>query len=142
MNTRNIVFTRNTSIFGEDSMRDTHKKITSIEEYIRLFPTDVQEKLQRIRHIIQTAAPNAVEMIRYQIPTFYYNGNLVHFAAYKNHIGFYPVPSGISAFEHLLTSYKKAKGSVVFPLDTPIPYDIIEQIVVFRVQENEAVKKK
>ena len=108
----------------------------NIDEYITKFPIEVQEKLQKIRKIVQDAAPEATEKISYQMPTFYLNGNLVHFAAYKKHIGFYPTPSGITSFDEELAPYKRAKGSVIFPLDKPIPYDLIDKIVRFRVAEN------
>jgi len=108
----------------------------NIDEYIAKFPIEVQEKLQKIRKIVQDAAPEATEKISYQMPTFYLYGNLVHFAAYKKHIGFYPTPSGITSFDEELAPYKRAKGSVIFPLDKPIPYDLIDKIVRFRVDEN------
>jgi uncharacterized protein YdhG (YjbR/CyaY superfamily) len=107
-----------------------------IDTYIVGFPSDVQTILQRIRQTIHEAAPEAQETISYQMPTFTLHGNLVHFAAFKHHIGFYPVPSGIEAFKDELAAYKQGKGSVQFPLDQPIPYDLIRRIVVFRVQEN------
>lgn len=109
---------------------------TTIDAYIGGFPNDVQEILQEIRRIIRAAAPDAVEAITYQIPTFVWHGNLVHFAALQHHIGFYPTPSGITQFESALSPYKSAKGSVQFPLDAPIPYDLIAEIVAFRVAEN------
>lgn len=108
----------------------------NIDEYIAKFPIEVQEKLQKIRKIVRDAAPEATEKISYQMPTFYLYGNLVHFAAYKKHIGFYPTPSGITSFDEELAPYKRAKGSVIFPLDKPIPYDLIDKIVRFRVDEN------
>jgi uncharacterized protein YdhG (YjbR/CyaY superfamily) len=108
----------------------------NIDEYIAKFPIEVQEKLQKIRKIVRDAAPEATEKISYQMPTFYLYGNLVHFAAYKKHIGFYPTPSGITSFDEELAPYKRAKGSVIFPLDKPIPYDLIDKIVRFRVAEN------
>lgn len=108
----------------------------TIDEYIKKFPEDVQKILQKIRSIINDAAPDAVEKISYQMPTFYLRGNLVHFAAYKNHIGFYPTPSGIDAFKNEVSMYKWAKGSLQFPLDQPIPYELISKIVKFRVAEN------
>lgn len=111
----------------------------NIDEYIEGFPAEIQEKLQKIREVVKKAAPEATEKISYQMPTFYLYGNLVHFAAFKNHIGFYPTPSGITTFDEELASYKRAKGSVCFPLDKPIPYDLIGKIVKFRVEEN--VKK-
>lgn len=107
-----------------------------IDEYISGFPPDVQEILQKVRMTVREAAPDAEETIKYQIPTFTLKGNLVHFAAYKKHIGFYPTPSGIDKFEHELSAYQGAKGSVQFPLSQPIPYDLISEIVKFRVEEN------
>jgi uncharacterized protein YdhG (YjbR/CyaY superfamily) len=107
-----------------------------IDTYIAGFPQDVQEKLEKLRVTIAEAAPDAEETISYQIPTFTLKGNLVHFAAYKRHIGFYPTPSGIERFKDELSAYEGAKGSVKFPLDKPIPYDLIRQIVEFRVKEN------
>ena len=108
----------------------------NIDEYIARFPADVQEKLTKLRATIRAAAPDAGEKISYQMPTFTLAGNLVHFAAYKNHIGFYPAPSGIEKFQKELAVYKGAKGSVQFSLDQPIPYDLVREIVAFRVQEN------
>jgi len=117
----------------------------NIDEYISGFPKDIQEILEKIRTTIRNAAPDAEEAISYQMPTFKQNGNLVHFAAFKNHIGFYPVPSGIEKFKNKLSAYIAGKGTVRFPLDKPIPYDLISEIVKFRVQENlekAAAKKK
>lgn len=118
---------------------------TNIDEYIAGFPAQVQEILQKIRQTIHAAAPQAQETINYAIPTFTLKGNLVHFAAFEKHIGFYPAPSGIERFKEELSAYESAKGSVQFPLDRPIPYDLISTIVKFRVQENlqraEAKKK-
>jgi uncharacterized protein YdhG (YjbR/CyaY superfamily) len=108
---------------------------SNIDEYIAAFPKNVQAILQKIRSIIRKAAPDAQEAMKYAIPTFTLNGNLVHFAAFENHIGFYPTPSGIEKFKQQLSVYQGAKGSVQFPLDQPIPYDLIRQIVEFRVQE-------
>lgn len=108
----------------------------TIDEYIAGFPGDVQEILQKIRRTIHEAAPDAQEKISYQMPTFYLKGNLVHFAAFKEHIGFYPVPTGIEKFKKELSVYKQGKGSVQFPLDQPIPYDLISRIVKYRVEEN------
>lgn len=109
---------------------------SGIDEYIALFPDDVQEKLQKIRETVQKAAPEATEKISYQLPTFYLCGNLVHFGAFKKHIGLYPSPSAMTSFDEELAPYKRAKGSVNFPLDEPIPYDLIDKIVRFRVKEN------
>ena len=108
----------------------------TIDEYIAGFPTHVQAILEKIRETIRQAAPNAQETINYAIPTFTLQGNLVHFAAFDKHIGFYPTPSGIEQFKNKLSAYEMAKGSVQFPLDQPIPYDLISEIVKFRVQEN------
>lgn len=107
-----------------------------IDEYIANFPPDVREILQKIRMTIRQAAPEAEETINYQIPTFTLNGNLVHFAGYKKHVGFYPTPSAIDKFKRELCAYKGGKGSVQFPLNQPIPYDLISEIVKFRVEEN------
>ena len=107
-----------------------------IDDYIAGFPEDVQAKLMKLRATIREAAPGAQEKISYQMPTFTLEGNLVHFAAYKNHIGFYPTPSGIAQFKDQLSNYKGAKGSVQFPLEEPIPYELVSEIVDFRVQEN------
>ncbi len=108
----------------------------TIDEYIAGYPPDVQAILQKIRAIIRKAAPGAEEAIRYRLPTFILNGNLVHFGAFKKHIGFYPTPSGTERFKKELSAYQGAKGSVQFPLDKPIPYDLIAQIVDFRVKES------
>jgi uncharacterized protein YdhG (YjbR/CyaY superfamily) len=108
----------------------------NIDEYISDFPADVQKRLQEIRTTIQKAAPDAGETINYAIPTFTLNGNLVHFAGYKNHIGFYPTPSGIEAFKKELSVFEGAKGSVQFPLDKSLPLGLISKIVKFRVKEN------
>ncbi len=118
----------------------------TIDEYIAGSPKEIQSILKKVRATIQKAAPKAEETINYGIPTFTLNGNLVHFAGYKSHIGFYPTPSGIEKFKKELSAYDGAKGSVKFPLDKPIPYALITKIVKFRVQENleraEAKRKK
>jgi len=106
-----------------------------IDEYIAGFPNDVQEILEKIRRTIKKAAPDAKEAIKYQIPTFTMKGNLVHFAAYKNHIGFYPAPTGIEKFKNELSIYGSGKGTLKFPLHRPIPFDLISKIVKFRVKE-------
>lgn len=108
----------------------------TIDTYIAGFSEDVQDILQKIRGIIKEAAPDAEEAIKYQIPTFVLNGNLVHFAAFEKHIGFYPTPSGIEQFKDALSVYTNAKGSVQFPLDSAIPYALIKKMVKFRVKEN------
>lgn len=112
------------------------QNVSTIDEYIAGFPPDVQQLLQRVRETILAAAPGATEAISYNMPTFKLYGSLVHFAAYRNHIGFYPTPSGISAFMDELAGYTGGKGSVQFPLDQPIPYALISRIVAFRVKEN------
>ena len=112
-----------------------------IDEYIRMFPEEIQNKLQAVRRTIKEAAPEAKETINYQIPTFILNGNLVHFAAFKKHIGFYPTPSGIEAFKAELSAYECAKGSVKFPIDQEIPLNLVSRIVEFRVKENLEKKK-
>lgn len=115
---------------------DKPNSYLTIDEYIALFPKNVQTILKQVRKTIKAAAPTAEEKISYQMPTFFLNGNLVHFAAFKEHIGFYPTPSGIEKFKKELSVYKGAKGSVQFPLDEPMPLDLISRIVKFRVEEN------
>jgi uncharacterized protein YdhG (YjbR/CyaY superfamily) len=114
----------------------------TIDEYIGTFPEDVQNMLIRLRQTIKEIAPEAQEAIKYQLPTFVLNGNLVHFGAFKNHIGFYPTPTGTAAFKKELAPYKAAKGSIQFPLDQPIPWPLIRRIVEFRVKENMERKPK
>jgi len=115
----------------------------NIDEYISGFPKEVQDILEKIRMTIRKAAPEAKETINYAIPTFTLEGNLVHFAAFKNHIGFYPAPSGIEAFKKELSVFEGAKGSVQFPIDKPLPLSLVTKIVKFRVKENlEKAKKK
>jgi uncharacterized protein YdhG (YjbR/CyaY superfamily) len=117
-------------------MKPDLKTPQNIDEYIAAFPADIREILEKIRTIIQETAPQAEEAMSYQMPTFKLHGNLVHFAAFKNHIGFYPTPSGTEAFKKELASYKGGKGSIQFPLGKPIPYDLIREMVWFRVKEN------
>jgi uncharacterized protein YdhG (YjbR/CyaY superfamily) len=114
----------------------------SFEEYIVAFPVETQKRLELIRKTIKKAAPQAVEVISYGMPSFKLNGQLLYFAAFKNHIGFYPMATGLEAFSSLLSEYKWAKGSIQFPLSKPIPLDLITNIVRFRVQENLAKAKK
>jgi uncharacterized protein YdhG (YjbR/CyaY superfamily) len=115
------------------------KKPCTIDEYIALYPDDVKSILENMRKTIREAAPVAVEAIRYQMPTFRLHGkNLVHFAAFQHHIGFYPIPSGIAAFKKELSGYKQGKGSVQFPRDEEIPYALVKKIVAYRVKEVEA----
>lgn len=120
------------------------KAYRTIDEYIEKFPGDVQQKLEQIRELIRRNAPGAEEAISYGIPTFKLKGNLVHFAAFKEHLGFYPGATGIEAFGDQLGKYHTSKGTVQFPLDKPIPVKLIADIVKFRVQQNreKAGKKK
>ena len=121
------------------------EKPTTIDEYIAAFPADIQDILQKVRETIKTAAPQATEAISYGMPTFKLAGNLVHFGAFKTHLGFYPIPSGLEQFKEELAQYKGGKGSVQFPFDQPMPYALITKIVEFRVTENlakAAAKKK
>lgn len=112
------------------------KGFKTIDEYIIGFPPETQEILQKIRETIKKAAPQATEAIAYQMPTFKLNGNLVHFAAFKDHIGFFPTPSGIDRFEPEISKYRTGKGTLRFPLKEPIPYGLIEKVTRHRVQEN------
>lgn len=123
-------------------MKSGNKKAADIDEYLNELTEDVRDKLESLRKTIRKAAPDADETINYQIPTFTLNGNLVHFAAFKNHIGFYPGPSAIEAFRKELSVYEGAKGSVQFPLDKRLPLKLISEIVKFRVKENLGKKKK
>jgi uncharacterized protein YdhG (YjbR/CyaY superfamily) len=117
-------------------MKSSDKKIQNINDYIYEFPNDVQKILRQIRETIRKAAPKAEETISYQIPTFKLNGNLVHFAAFKNHIGFYPTSSAIKKFGGQLKSYETSKGTIRFPLDKKIPLELISKITRYRVKEN------
>ncbi len=127
-------------------MKSGKNIINTIDEYIGSFPDDIQIILEKIRQTIKEAAPDAEEAISYAIPMFKLNGkNLVHFAAFKNHIGFYATPTGHKAFVKELLVYKQGKGSVQFPIDKPIPLNLITQIIKYRVKENEqkiSLKKK
>lgn len=119
------------------------KPVTTIDEYIESFPIDVQDMLQTLRRTIKNSAPKAVEAISYQIPTFKLHGNLVHFAAYKNHIGFYPTSSPVKVFAKELTPYKTSKGAIQFPIGEPLPLALVRKIVKFRVKESaEKAKRK
>ncbi|GAB3551905.1 iron chaperone [Spirosoma fluminis] len=114
---------------------------TTIDEYIAGFTPDIQVLLQQIRATIRSAAPDAAETISYAMPTFTLNGNLVHFAAFKHHIGFYSIPTGIDAFKEELAHYKSGKGSVQFPTNQPMPLDLIARAVKYRVAQNSAQVK-
>jgi uncharacterized protein YdhG (YjbR/CyaY superfamily) len=110
--------------------------LISIDEYIATFPEEIQKILEELRATIRASAPDAEEKISYQMPTFALKGNLVHFAAWKNHIGFYPTSSGTQAFKNELSIYEGAKGSIKFPIEKPLPLELISKIVKFRVAEN------
>ncbi len=114
--------------------------ISTVDAYIAQFPADIQDKLSAVRQTIKQAVPDATEKISYGMPTFYLNKNLVHFAAFKNHIGFYPAPQGIEAFADELSVYKSSKGAVQFPLNKPLPLDLIARIAVYRAEKNRKLK--
>ena len=116
-------------------------KPNDIDEYIAGFPKDIQKVLEQVRATIKKAAPGAEEAIKYAMPTFTLHGNLVHFAAFKNHIGFYPAPTGIEEFKKELSVYEAGKGSVQFPLDKAMPLNLITKIVKFRIKKNLEKKK-
>jgi len=119
-------------------MKSNKNQFETIDEYIKTFPKDVQSILEKMRETIRNEAPEAVESISYQMPTFKLNGKgLVYFAGYKGHVGFYPIPSGVETFKKELSPYKKGKGSVQFPIDEPIPYELVRRIVQFRVKETQ-----
>lgn len=123
-------------------MENNKNNFNTIDEYIATFPEEVQKILKELRGVIKEAAPRAEEKISYQMPTFALKGNLVHFAAYQKHIGFYPAPSGILAFGKELSGYECSKGAVRFPIDEPLPLELISKIVKFRVDENLKRSKK
>jgi len=128
-------------------MESNRKTPSSIDEYIEQFPEDIQKKLQELRATIHAAAPTAEEKISYQMPAFALNGILVYFAAFKNHISFFPTGSGVEHFMPELAEYTTSKGTIQFPLDKPMPLDLVSRITAFRVQENqrkaeEKTKKK
>jgi uncharacterized protein YdhG (YjbR/CyaY superfamily) len=116
-------------------------KIETIEDYIAQYPGDVQRILKKLRQTIREAAPEAQEVISYRIPTFRLNGNLVHFGAFKDHIGFFPTSSARENFDKELSKYEGGRGTIKFPLDEPIPYDLVRKIVKFRVKENQSEKR-
>ena len=112
------------------------KKSKAIDEYIATYPKNIQTILEKLRQAIGEAAPEAEEVISYRMPAFKLNGILVYFAAYKNHIGFYPTSSGIEKFKNKMSSYKTTRGTVRFPINEPLPFDLVKEIVRFRVREN------
>ena len=117
-------------------MKATDSKFKTVDEYIAAFPKPTQDILQELRNKISDSAPEAQELISYNMPAFKLGGILVYYAAYKNHIGFYPTPSAIEAFKKELATYEQAKGSVQFPIDKPLPLSLISKIVKYRVREN------
>jgi uncharacterized protein YdhG (YjbR/CyaY superfamily) len=120
---------------------DNRKQFKTVDEYIESFPKDIQDILRKIRTAIKAAIPDSEEKISYQMPTFYKNGNLVHYAVFKNHIGFYPTPSAIQSFKKEISKYKWAKGSVQFPIEKPMPLKLISRIAKYRAKENEIKSK-
>lgn len=118
------------------TMNANEGDFSTIDEYIASFPPAVAEPLRRMRETIHEAAPDATERMRYCMPTFYFEGNLVHFAAFRDHIGFYPTPTGVERFEKELIKYSTSKGTIRFPLDEPIPYDLVARITRYRLEEN------
>lgn len=122
-------------------MKSSLTSYHNIDEYIALFPEDVQKKLEEIRSTIRAAVPDATEKISYQVPTFFLHGNLVHFAAFTHHISFFPASSGVQAFAQELAAYETSKGTIKFPIDTPIPLDLIRKITEYRAAENLAKAK-
>lgn len=131
-----------TSMKKSSTMEQSRNIPKSIDEYIAQFPQEIQEILNKLRQVIKESAPNTEEKISYGMPTFVLNGNLVHFAAYKNHIGFYPTSSGINTFKQELSGYKTSKGAVQFPIGKNIPYELVSKIVKFRVSENKKKAEK
>ena len=117
-------------------MEASRKRFETIDEYIKAFPEEVQFILEKMRQTIRKAAPEAEEAISYQIPTFKLNGNLVHFAAFKNHVSFFPTARGVEAFKKELAQFVESKGTVRFPLDKPIPYDLVRKVTLFRRKQN------
>jgi uncharacterized protein YdhG (YjbR/CyaY superfamily) len=116
--------------------------IQTIDEYIAQYPEEIRDLLQKLRQTIRESAPEAREAISYRIPTFKLNGNLVHFAAFRDHISLFPTSSGVDAFREELSGYKISKGTIQFPLDKPIPFDLVRKIVKFRVRENQGKKRR
>lgn len=117
-------------------MDETKAGFATVDEYIASFPEEARAKLQELRATIRAAAPEAVEKISYQMPTFFLKGNLVYFAGWKKHVGFYAIPSANEAFKDELSAYTVSKGAVQFPLDQPLPVELITRMVRFRVAEN------
>ena len=123
-------------------MDKSKKHIKTIDEYIAACPVSIRKSLEKLRQTILNAAPGAEEGISYQMPVFKQNGNLVYFGVFKNHIGFFPTSSGINAFKKELSGYKLSKGTVQFPFERPIPFELVKKILKYRVKENLEKKKK
>jgi len=121
--------------------KTTNAQLRTVDEYIMSFPANVRPVLQKLRETVHEAAPEAEETISYQMPAFRQNGVLVYFGGFKNHIGFYPTPSGTENFQQELSPYKAGKGSIRFPLNKPLPYDLVKKIVKFRLKENSSKKE-
>ena len=119
----------------------TKTSISTIDQYIKQFPKDVQPKLRELRDVIKKAAPKATETISYGIPTFKQNGNLVHFGGFKSHIGFFPGAGGVSAFSKDFANYKQSKGTIQFPLDAKMPFTLVRKVVKYRIKQNTALIK-
>jgi uncharacterized protein YdhG (YjbR/CyaY superfamily) len=113
-----------------------NRKVESIDEYVALWPLEIRKKLKQIRSVIKKSVPDAEERISYRMPMFYLNGVLVYFAAFKNHIGFFPTAKGVNEFKKELKEYKTTKGTIHFPYDKPIPLELVKKIVLFRAEEN------
>jgi uncharacterized protein YdhG (YjbR/CyaY superfamily) len=112
------------------------RKINTVDEYIKLWPLETQKRLNKIRKVIKEIVPDAEERISYKMPMIYLNGVLIYFAAFKNHIGFFPTASGVNAFKSEITEYKNSKGTIQFPHDKQIPFELIKRILLFRAKEN------
>ncbi|MBP9851926.1 MAG: DUF1801 domain-containing protein [Candidatus Pacebacteria bacterium] len=119
----------------------TKTSISTIDQYIKQFPKDVQPKLKELRDVIKKAAPKATETISYGIPTFKQNGNLVHFGGFKSHIGFFPGADGVAAFSKDFAGYKQSKGTIQFPLDAKMPFTLVRKVVKYRIKQNTALIK-
>jgi uncharacterized protein YdhG (YjbR/CyaY superfamily) len=122
-------------------MKAALTKFKTVDEYLASFPANTKKILQAVRNTIQKSAPQAEELISYNMPAFKLHGMLVFYAAYEKHIGFYPTASGIQAFKKEISRYKNAKGSVQFPINEPMPFDLISKIVKFKVKENQEKEK-
>jgi uncharacterized protein YdhG (YjbR/CyaY superfamily) len=124
------------------SVMKTQPDFSTIDEYLGMYPADIRKRLNTLRQLIKKMVPDATEKIAYRMPTFYLNGNLVHFAAHTEHIGFYPTPSGVTKFKRELSKYETSKGAIQLPMDEPLPIDLIKKIVKFRVEENRSKGRK